>query len=320
MDAIAHGLGMDPVELRLKNLCREGEPILSTQPLRAVRVRETMEAALKASGYWQKKGRLGPNRGIGVANLFHVTGFLSSSALGPGQRGRHGHDHYRRHRHRHRHAYRPAPDCGRGARHSMWTACASRSPIRTPHPTIPARSPAARPTTPAMPCGWRPSRCEDRLARRGRVDPGLRARGDRDRGRLGCAAQPAREQVWPFADAVAIALYVTGGPLLGSGSWLAAGPFPQPVGDGYAQGPVGTFLFGTHVAEVEVDPETGKTRVLQLHRLPRRRQGAESSRRDRPDRGRAGPGHRQRPLRGAPGRTGPNCQPLFCGLPHPDGA
>ena len=80
MDAIAHGLGMDPVELRLKNLCREGEPILSTQPLRAVRVRETMEAALKASGYWQKKGRLGPHRGIGVANLFHVTGFLSSSA------------------------------------------------------------------------------------------------------------------------------------------------------------------------------------------------------------------------------------------------
>ena len=94
MDAIAHGLGMDPVELRLKNLCREGEPILSTQPLRAVRVRETMDAALKASGYWQKKGRLGPHRGIGVAKMIqdvamevvdrHVTGAVLDIGNGDG--------------------------------------------------------------------------------------------------------------------------------------------------------------------------------------------------------------------------------------------
>jgi nicotinate dehydrogenase medium molybdopterin subunit len=79
----------------------------------------------------------------------------------------------------------------------------------------------------------------------------------------GWAAQRAHpESRLAVNDAVAIALYVTGGPLLGSGSWLAAGTFPQPVGEGYAQGPVGTFLFGTHVAEVEVDAETGKTRIL----------------------------------------------------------
>ena len=34
------------------------------------------------------------------------------------------------------------------------------------------------------------------------------------------------------------------------------------MGEGYGESPYGTFMYGTHVAEVEVDPETGKIKIL----------------------------------------------------------
>lgn len=260
MDGIAHGLGMDPVELRLKNLCREGEPILSTQPLRAVRVRETMEAALRASGYWQKKGQLGPHRGIGVANLFHVTGFLSSSAS------------VRVNEDATVTILTGVTDIGTGTHTVMRQIAAEVLGISVERVRVAALDSDTAPYDTGS------------ISSRTTYDSGnaVRLAAEHVRGQLarvaasslGCALEEiAIEDGWAaergrpenrlaFAELVAIALYVTGGPLLGSGSWLAAGPFAQPVGDGYAQGPVGTFLFGTHVAEVEVDVETGKTRVL----------------------------------------------------------
>jgi CO/xanthine dehydrogenase Mo-binding subunit len=65
-DLLAGALGMDPAEFRLKNMLQEGDEDAIGRRLRAVRVREVLEAALEASGGDSPKP--GPNygRGIGV--------------------------------------------------------------------------------------------------------------------------------------------------------------------------------------------------------------------------------------------------------------
>ncbi len=81
MDMVATRLGLDPIDFRRMNLVREGDRILSTQALRSVTIAETMDAALEASGWQGKRGRLGPLRGMGIANTILNVGLLASSAV-----------------------------------------------------------------------------------------------------------------------------------------------------------------------------------------------------------------------------------------------
>jgi CO/xanthine dehydrogenase Mo-binding subunit len=84
MDAIAVKLGMDPVELRRKNLIREGETTATGQVIRdgADRV-EVMERALSLSRYREKQAEheafnavsATHRRGIGLATVLHGAGF-----------------------------------------------------------------------------------------------------------------------------------------------------------------------------------------------------------------------------------------------------
>jgi len=62
---------------------------------------------------------------------------------------------------------------------------------------------------------------------------------------------------------IGIAIYVTGGPLLGSASWLDSWPFPDPLARGLRSRSNGTFLFGTHVAEVELT-RNRQNRILHI--------------------------------------------------------
>ena len=72
MDLIAKELGMDPLELRLKNLLRDGDLLPNRRPLEKVRCRETLEAAAKAARWDRPKSRA--NAGRGVAVSFRHTG------------------------------------------------------------------------------------------------------------------------------------------------------------------------------------------------------------------------------------------------------
>ena len=71
-DMIAERLGMDPVEFRLKNLHRPGEKAISGPTLTTCGVAEALEKAAQAVG-WRERKNLPPNRGVGLACGIHFT-------------------------------------------------------------------------------------------------------------------------------------------------------------------------------------------------------------------------------------------------------
>jgi len=68
MDMIAAELGIDPLELRMRNLLRDGDRLPQGIPLEQVRIRETLEAAAKAAGWGAPKKRPYVGRGIGIGH------------------------------------------------------------------------------------------------------------------------------------------------------------------------------------------------------------------------------------------------------------
>jgi len=71
-DMIAERLGMDPVEFRLKNLHRPGEKAISGPTLTTCGVAEALERAAEAIG-WRHRHSLPANHGLGVACGIHFT-------------------------------------------------------------------------------------------------------------------------------------------------------------------------------------------------------------------------------------------------------
>src|SRR5918994_4780350 len=78
MDLIAKQLHIDPLQLRLKNLMRDGEKLAGGRAVDKVRVRQTLEAAAQKAG-WGKKNRKNTGLGIGVS-FRHVGGSGKASA------------------------------------------------------------------------------------------------------------------------------------------------------------------------------------------------------------------------------------------------
>ncbi|MYA50524.1 MAG: xanthine dehydrogenase family protein molybdopterin-binding subunit [Chloroflexi bacterium] len=64
LDEVAHGLGMDPLEFRIKNILREGQRTPMNELFGEVRAEETLRAAVEQSGY---SGPKHPGTGRGIA-------------------------------------------------------------------------------------------------------------------------------------------------------------------------------------------------------------------------------------------------------------
>ena len=71
MDMVAAEIGMDPGEFRRRNLLREGDHLVDGHHMENVRARETLDAALKAAG-WGRPQR--PNVGRGMAISYRHDG------------------------------------------------------------------------------------------------------------------------------------------------------------------------------------------------------------------------------------------------------
>ena len=76
-------LGIDPMELRLKNALRPNEITPTKSVVTSTGLSESIVMAAEKSGFKQKKGKMGPNRGIGIGcgntqTMFYM-GFRSGS-------------------------------------------------------------------------------------------------------------------------------------------------------------------------------------------------------------------------------------------------
>jgi CO/xanthine dehydrogenase Mo-binding subunit len=77
LDEVAEAIGMDPLELRLKNAAKEGTKLAYGPVLPRMGYVETLEAALASDHY---KSPLGPNQGRGVASGYWFNNAGESSA------------------------------------------------------------------------------------------------------------------------------------------------------------------------------------------------------------------------------------------------
>ena len=77
MDILAEGIGMDPVELRLKNALEEGDVSVTGQVLHSVGIKECIQKAAEAIEWGKKSGKF---RGKGIGTLYKMTQTPSSSS------------------------------------------------------------------------------------------------------------------------------------------------------------------------------------------------------------------------------------------------
>lgn len=77
LDTIAEELGIDPMELRLKNCVRPGERLPNNLQIQSCGIAESIQETARISGWQEKRGKLPRGRGIGMG----CYGFVSGAAL-----------------------------------------------------------------------------------------------------------------------------------------------------------------------------------------------------------------------------------------------
>ena len=79
IDDLAEGLGMDPTEVRMRNIVRKNEVTIHGYKLATCNLDKCIERVKEISG-WHRRDSLPPNKGLGIALANHVSGF---SAIDP---------------------------------------------------------------------------------------------------------------------------------------------------------------------------------------------------------------------------------------------
>ena len=74
VDAMAHELGLDPFEVRRKNLIQAPTMTANDLLVNSYGIPQCLDWAENASGWRERKGKLGPNRGLGMACSHYISG------------------------------------------------------------------------------------------------------------------------------------------------------------------------------------------------------------------------------------------------------
>ncbi len=74
LDKVAEELGMDPVELRMKNIMQNGDTSCNELYMSSFGMKECVESVREKSGWQDKKGKMTEGKGIGMACGFFVSG------------------------------------------------------------------------------------------------------------------------------------------------------------------------------------------------------------------------------------------------------
>lgn len=76
LDMISEKLGLDPIEIRLKNAIKSGETTLTKAVVTSCGLSESITMAADKSKFKEKRGKMGPNRGIGIGCGAMISGFF----------------------------------------------------------------------------------------------------------------------------------------------------------------------------------------------------------------------------------------------------
>ena len=268
IDEIAAKIGMDPIEIRLKNAVRSNEPWMMGTSVPTAMLAECLNRVRAASNWDQKRkqpgGKPGKRRGIGVACLPHISGVLSSAAivriledgtavLSTG-----------------------AVDNGQGSDTVLVQMCAQSLGLRVDQISL------ATPDTDGSPYNWGTTasrvtymagravvsaagECVEKLKSHAAemLECATEDLEMRPGGKIGIKGVPEKEV--PFGWISARAHWVSGGPIIGSSSLMFDGPefdAKRSIIMGFPFGRIGAWMFAAQVVEIEIDEATGRITPL----------------------------------------------------------
>ena len=272
IDEIAEKLGIDPIDIRLKNAVRPGEDWMCGIALTKAGLTACLEQVREASD-WNKRREAvksgngtGKRRSIGIACMPHISGLLTSGAiiriledgtavLNTG-----------------------AVDNGQGSDTVLVQMCAGALGLNVDQISL------ATPDTDASPYNWgttasRVTYMAGRavVAAAGNVIDQLKERASimmecavedlemRPGGFIGLKGVPDAQVA--YSDISGFSHWVAGGPVIGSDSLAFDGEDFDPKRGfikGFPFGKIGAWIFGAQVVEVEIDEATGRVTPLQV--------------------------------------------------------
>ncbi len=270
IDEIADALGMDPIDLRLKNVVRAESEWMMGLALNKAGLGECLRR-VRAASDWDKRRKeggigLGTRRGIGIACVPHISGVLTSGAiiriledgtavLNTG-----------------------AVDNGQGSDTVLVQICAEALGLEVEDVSV------ATPDTDGSPYNWGTTASRvTYMAGRAVVKAAeevvakLKQRAAvmmecaeedlelRPGGRIGIAGVPEAEV--RFRDISGFSHWVAGGPVIGTDSLAYDGPDFDPKRGfvkGFPFGKIGAWIFAAQAVEIEVDEATGRITPLRV--------------------------------------------------------
>jgi len=278
VDEIANQLGLDPIEVRLKNAIRSGDRFVGGQTIPASGLVECLERVRDKSGWEQRRqsprqsigqsasGVMNKRRGFGVACLPHASGLLASGAivriiedgtaiLNTG-----------------------AVDIGQGSDTVLAQMCASVLGLPLELVVF------AQPDTDAGVFNWGTAASRTTFTTGLAVTAATQDVTDqlkhyaaemmecaaadlevRHGGRIGIQGIPDKEL--SFAEISARCHWVTGGPIVGRHSFVFQGERFDPkraIIKGLALGNIGGWIFAAQIVEVKIDDDTGQVTPLNV--------------------------------------------------------
>jgi CO/xanthine dehydrogenase Mo-binding subunit len=270
LDDLADKLGMDPLELRLKNAMRAGDTWVGGQKVEACGQVECLEK-LRAAADWARRrkapaARPGKKRGIGVACLAHISGVLATSAivrlLEDGSFS----------------LNTGAVDIGQGSDTTLAQICAAALKVPVERINL------VNPDTDASPYNWGTgaSRVTYTVGRAvasasDQVGEQIKQRAAmifecapadlelREGGMVGVKGVPGK--VLPYGAVAGFSHYVAGGPIIGTVALMFDGPGFDPkraLMRGVPFSNLGAYVFGAQAVEVEIDELTGQVEVVEV--------------------------------------------------------
>lgn len=260
MDCLARVLGMDPLEIRLKNVYRDGDLAATGQKLETVALAECLQRVAQAVDWGSP---LLPNHGRGIACVTKTSAPFSAASATV----KLNEDGYA-------HLIAGAVEIGTGSHTTLAQICAEALGLPLDRVIVSVPDTDYSPydggaisdrTTPHLGAAVRSAALDARQQILDAAGEMLEVAPEDlcvSRGAVYPVGQPSK--TLSFAQVVAFCQSRKGGPILGAGRHQEEGIIPLDPETG--QSPRGTshYKFGAQAVEVEVDPETGRLTVLKV--------------------------------------------------------